>query len=148
MKKIVIVGAGIAGLTLALTLHSRGLAVRVFEAAPRIEPLGVGLNIQPYAVRVLHELGLLETLARQSITTKEMVFFTRYGQRIYSLPLGKYGGHNFPQLSIHRGILQLALLKAATERLGPDFLVNGHSFVSCTQNRRSVNAVFSGAPGG
>lgn len=148
MKKIVVVGAGIAGLTLALTLHSRGLAVRVFEAAPRIEPLGVGLNIQPYAVRVLHELGLLETLARQSITTKEMVFFTRYGQRIYALPLGKYGGHNFPQLSIHRGILQLALLKAATERLGPDFLVNGHSFVSCTQNRRSVHAVFSGAPGG
>ncbi|MBF3727614.1 NAD(P)-binding protein, partial [Burkholderia pseudomallei] len=42
MKKIVVVGAGIAGLTLALTLHSRGLAVRVFEAAPRIEPLGVG----------------------------------------------------------------------------------------------------------
>ncbi|AOJ84674.1 monooxygenase [Burkholderia savannae] len=145
MKKIVIVGAGIAGLTLALSLHARGLSVKVFEAAPRIEPVGVGINIQPYATQVLHELGLLETLARQSVTTKEMVFFTRHGQRIHSLPLGKYGGHDFPQLSIHRGILQLVLLKAATERLGPDFLVTGHSFISLAQNERSVKAIFSSA---
>jgi 5-methylphenazine-1-carboxylate 1-monooxygenase len=138
MKQIVIVGAGIAGLTLALSLHAKGVAVKVFEAAPRIEPLGVGINIQPYAASVLDELGLLETLADQAVTTREMAFYTRHGQRIYSLPLGKYAGNAYPQLSIHRGVLQLALLKAATERLGPGFLTTGHAFSSFTQDERKV----------
>ncbi|WP_126284463.1 flavin-dependent oxidoreductase [Burkholderia stagnalis] len=142
MKQIVIAGAGIAGLTLALSLHARGVAVKVFEAAPRIEPLGVGINIQPYASGVLHELGLLDALADQAVTTREMVFYTQHGQRIYSLPLGKYAHHAFPQLSIHRGMLQLALLNAAFERLGPDFLITGHAFSAFTQDARKVTAEF------
>ncbi|WP_191832777.1 FAD-dependent monooxygenase [Pseudomonas fluorescens] len=140
MNGIIIIGAGIAGLTLALSLHAKGLRVRVIEAAPNLQPLGVGINIQPYATRVLSELGLLETLQRQAITTQEMVFFNRYGQRIYSLPLGLNAEHDYPQLSIHRGVLQNTLLEAAYERLGPDFLITGHSLLSASQDQHSVKA--------
>ena len=74
--EILIVGGGIAGLTLALSLHQAGIAVRVYEAVPDLRPLGVGINLQPTAVRELSELGLGEELARSGIATRELRFAT------------------------------------------------------------------------
>jgi 2-polyprenyl-6-methoxyphenol hydroxylase-like FAD-dependent oxidoreductase len=45
-------------LTLALCHHAAGLDVQVFEAASRIDALGLGINLQPNAVGELTELGL------------------------------------------------------------------------------------------
>ncbi|PQM64578.1 MAG: flavin-dependent oxidoreductase, partial [Rhodobacteraceae bacterium] len=58
---ILISGAGIAGLSLGLTLHQIGIPFKIFESAKEIQPLGVGVNIQPNAVRELFELGISET---------------------------------------------------------------------------------------
>ena len=55
---IIIVGAGIGGLTLALTFHQIGVSCVVLEQAPALGPLGVGINIQPNAVRELYDLGI------------------------------------------------------------------------------------------
>ncbi|MEM7026209.1 MAG: FAD-dependent monooxygenase, partial [Pseudomonadota bacterium] len=60
---VLIAGGGIAGLTLALTCHQIGVRCRVFEAARVLEPLGVGINLQPNAVRELFDLGLEQELA-------------------------------------------------------------------------------------
>ena len=54
---VLIAGGGIGGLTLALALHARGIPCRVFEAAPEIRPLGVGINLLPHAMRELAALG-------------------------------------------------------------------------------------------
>src|SRR5262249_3638200 len=59
---VVIVGAGIGGLTLALMLHRRRLACEVYEASPRMRKLGVGINVLPHAIAELGELGLLQRL--------------------------------------------------------------------------------------
>ena len=56
--EIAIVGGGIVGLALALSLHQRGLACRVYEAAPDIRELGVGITLLPHAMRELTALGL------------------------------------------------------------------------------------------
>ena len=56
--EVVIVGAGIGGLTLGLALHRAGIPCRIFESAPEIKPLGVGINILPHASRELIALGL------------------------------------------------------------------------------------------
>ncbi len=61
---VLIVGAGVGGLTLALSLHQVGISCRVFEAAPEVHPLGVGINLLPHAMRELTELGLADMLAR------------------------------------------------------------------------------------
>ena len=52
---VLIIGAGVGGLTLALELHERGIACRVFEAAPEVRPLGVGINLLPHAVKEFGE---------------------------------------------------------------------------------------------
>ncbi|MGA8048858.1 MAG: FAD-dependent monooxygenase, partial [Burkholderiales bacterium] len=117
--EILIVGGGIGGLVLALSLHQAGVACRVFEAAPEIRPLGVGINLLPHAVRELTELGLQERLAQVAVATREVVFCNRFGQFIFREPRGRFAGYDWPQFSIHRGDLHAALVAALRERLGP-----------------------------
>ncbi|MEZ0601205.1 flavin-dependent oxidoreductase [Paraburkholderia sp. IW21] len=150
MKKdsgVVIVGAGIGGLTLALTLHKAGIASRIFEAAPEIRPLGVGINLLPHATRELAELDLLAELAAVGVTTQESVFFNRHGQLIYREPAGRFAGYDHPQFSIHRGDLQSVLLKAVLERLGPDSVVTDRRCISATQDENGAIARFTDSAG-
>jgi 2-polyprenyl-6-methoxyphenol hydroxylase-like FAD-dependent oxidoreductase len=116
--EVAIIGAGIGGLTLALALHRSGISPRVFEAAPEIRPVGLGINLLPHATRELASLGLEEALARAAVTTREAVFFNRFGQLIHREPLGRFAGYEWPQFSIHRGDLHQVLLDAFNARVG------------------------------
>ncbi|NMJ39872.1 flavin-dependent oxidoreductase [Roseomonas sp. JC162] len=116
--RVLIAGGGIGGLTLALSLHQAGIDCEVFEQAPEIRPLGVGINVLPHAMRELTELGLQERVAGAGIVTQELAYANRLGQMIWSEPRGRLAGYSWPQVSIHRGYLHLELLAAAQERLG------------------------------
>lgn len=131
--RVAIVGAGIGGLVLALELHRAGISCRVYEAAPQIRPLGVGINILPHATGVLGRLGLEPALAEIAVTTKEAVFYNRFGQFIHSEPSGRYAGYDTPQFSVHRGDLQQVLLDTVLERLGSDAVVTDHRCDSVDQ---------------
>jgi len=120
---VVIIGAGIGGLTLGLMLHRAGISCRIFEAASELKPVGVGINILPHASRELCGLGLEDALASVSIVTRELCFYNRYGQYIHSEPAGRYAGYDVPQFSIHRGDLQMVLLDAFIARAGADRVV-------------------------
>ena len=141
--EIAIVGAGIGGLVLALELHRVGLRCTVYEAAEDISPLGVGINLLPHSTRVLHDLGLEEDLAAVAVTTKDSVYYNRFGQFIYSEPAGRYAGHAFPQFSIYRPDLQAILLKAVRERLGKSAVLTNHRCMSFAQHENRVTLQFT-----
>jgi 2-polyprenyl-6-methoxyphenol hydroxylase-like FAD-dependent oxidoreductase len=122
---VLIVGGGIGGLTVALSLHQIGVGCRVFESVSVPRPLGVGINLLPHAVRELTELGLESALAETGIPTAELAYYNKRGQRIWSEARGREAGYNWPQFSIHRGLLQLVLLEAARERLGAHNILTG-----------------------
>ena len=118
--EIAIVGAGIGGLAAALSLHETGFAVRVFESVREPKPLGVGINLLPHAVRELDELGLRASLEAAGVSCGELAYYTKRGQRIWAEPRGLRAGYRWPQISIHRGALQMLLLDAARARIGAD----------------------------
>lgn len=139
---VLIIGGGIAGLTTALSLHQIGVECRVFESVPSIEPLGVGINTLPHAVRELTELGLADTLAATAVPTAELAYYSARGQRIWSEPRGLAAGYHWPQFSIHRGELQMILLAATQQRLGADAVVTGHHLARWEETPTGVRAHF------
>ncbi|SNT17050.1 2-polyprenyl-6-methoxyphenol hydroxylase [Streptosporangium subroseum] len=140
--EVLIVGAGIAGLVLALELHDAGIGCRVYEAVPEIGAVGVGINLLPHATRVLHRLGLADELGRAGILTEESVFFNRFGQLIYREPSGRQAGYEYPQYSIHRGDLHDVLLGAVRERLGEGAVLLDRRCVRVEQDENAATAYF------
>jgi len=128
--KICIVGAGIGGCVAALSLSESGHDVEVYESVSRLSPLGVGINLLPHAVQVLEGLGLSARLESLGVATRELLYFNRHGQRIWGEPRGKFAGYPVPQISIHRGVLQMELFAAVQRRLGATRIHAGHRFVS------------------
>ena len=144
MDDVIIVGAGIGGLTLALMLHERGIGCRVYEAAPRIQPIGVGISLLPHASKELGLLGLTDSLAAVAVTTRESCFFNRFGQFVYSEPVGRYAGYDWPQFQIHRGDLQQVLYRAFLDRVadGSERVLTGHCCTGTGSNARAATAHF------
>jgi len=148
MDEVIIVGAGIGGLTLGLALHRAGMACRVYESAAELKAVGVGINLLPHATRELAALGLEDALTRAAIETRDATFFNRFGQLIYQEPLGRAAGYDHPQLSIHRGDLQMVLLDAFRTRVGADRIITNSHCVGVAQDDAGVSVTFSDGPGG
>jgi len=144
---ILISGAGIGGLTLALSLHQVGIPCRIFEAVAQIKPLGVGINLQPSAVRELAELGLLAELDKIALRTEEVVYASAQGGQIWSEPRGMKAGYKWPQFSIHRGHLQMLLLKTVRERLGDDAIGTGAEVTDWTDTPEGLEIVITDPAG-
>jgi len=140
--KITIAGAGIGGLTAAMCLHRAGFEVEVFEAVSELRPLGVGINIQAGAVRILAGLGLEPALAATGIETRELRYANRHGQTIWADPRGRHAGLPWPQFSIHRGELQMILFEAAQHMLGPDRIKFGRRIADFERRGSKVFARF------
>src|SRR6266702_3878755 len=142
MDDIIIVGAGIGGLTLGLALHAAGIPCRIFESAAEIRPIGVGINLLPHAVKELAALGLENALELAAVKTTDATFFNRFGQLIYQEPLGRAAGYDHPQFSIHRGDLQMVLLEAFRARAGADRLTTNRHCVGVAQDETGVAVSF------
>jgi len=148
MDDIIIVGAGIGGLTLGLALQRAGIPCRIFESAPEIKAIGVGINLLPHATKELAALGLEDALARVAIETTDATFFNRFGQLIYQEPLGRAAGYDHPQFSIHRGDLQMVLRDAFCARAGAERLITGRHCLGVEQDETGVTVNFADGPSG
>ena len=145
---VLIAGGGIAGLSLALTLHQIGVRAQVFESARQMRPLGVGVNLQPNAVRELFDLGLgAEVLDRVGVPAQEWALVGLNGREVYAEPRGRYAGYHWPQYAVHRGAFHMALYQAVVDRLGADAVVLGAKVTGYTQTDAGVSAQITHADG-
>ena len=140
--EVAIVGGGICGLSLALNLKERGIACRVYERAPEIKPLGVGITLLPHAMREFSALGLGDELLKAGIENRECCFFNRFGQLIYREERGKFAGYPFPEVGIHRGNLHVILHQAVQKRLGLDAVITDCECVGVDQDERGATVHF------
>ena len=140
--EIAIVGGGIVGLGLALSLHQRGLTCRVYEAAPEVKELGVGITLLPHAMTELARLGLQQTLEPLGIENRESCFFNRFGQLIYKEPRGRFAGYSVPELGMHRGRLHRVLYEAAQQRLGAERILTDRRCTGLEQDETGVTLHF------
>ena len=139
---IAIVGGGIAGLALALGLHRHGISAKIYEAAPQMAEIGVGITLLPHGMRELATLGLADAMLDAGIENRESAFFNRFGQKLFAEPRGKFAGYPQPEVGIHRGRLHGILLAAVRERLGPEAVASDHQFVSLEQSDTGVTLHF------
>ena len=118
---VIIAGGGIGGLATALTLHQIGVTCVVYESAREMRPLGVGVNIQPNAVRELYDLGIgagdLDTVG---VPAKEWALVGLNGADIYSEARGILAGYAWPQYAVHRGLFHMLLHDRFVSRAGAD----------------------------
>jgi len=140
--EVLIVGGGIAGLATALSLHAEGIDVAVRESVPEIQPLGVGINLLPHAIRELDALGVLDELESVGIASTTLAYFSARGQLIWEESRGRAAGYQWPQLSLHRGTLQMALHDTAVERLGADRVVPGRHLTAIDHHDSGATAHF------
>jgi len=118
---VIIAGGGIGGLALALTLHQIGVHCLVIEQVREMKPLGVGINLQPNAVRELMELGFTEAeLDEFGVPAREWALVGMNGQEIYAESRGRLAGYNWPQYAAHRGAFHMALYERFRRLAGDD----------------------------
>jgi len=142
-QPVIIIGAGIGGLVTALSLHAAGIACDIYESVDEIRPLGVGINLLPHATRELAALGVLDELLTLAIQPTTLRYFTRRGQQIWSEPRGLAAGYHWPQLSIHRGLLQTTLLAITKARIGADHIHTGYHLTALDSDDHGATAHFS-----
>jgi 2-polyprenyl-6-methoxyphenol hydroxylase-like FAD-dependent oxidoreductase len=117
---VIIAGGGIGGLATALTLHQIGVPCLILESVREMRPLGVGINLQPNAVRELYDLGITEAeLDEVGVPAREWALVGLNGNDVYSETRGRLAGYQWSQYAVHRGRLQMLMYDKLIERLGP-----------------------------
>jgi 2-polyprenyl-6-methoxyphenol hydroxylase-like FAD-dependent oxidoreductase len=114
-RSVIIAGAGIGGLTAALTIARRGFPVFLFEQAQHLEEIGAGVQLSPNAARILLSLGLGEALQPYVVAPEELrVMDAASGRLLARAPLGTVAAQRYgaPYWVIHRGDLQAVLVNA------------------------------------
>ena len=142
IAKVLVVGGGIAGLTLAAALRRCGIGVDVVELAARWNVLGVGISLTGPTLRALQSIGLIDECVGAAFGFDRIVFADAAGRQFAELNMPRLCGPDFPAtVAIARSALHDVLIRAA-ERLGASIAL-GATVSSLEQDGRTVEVVFS-----
>ena len=145
---VIIAGGGIGGLATALTLEQIGVPCVVYEAVREMRPLGVGINLQPNAVRELYDLGIGPAeMDRVGLPAREWALVGLNGHYIYSETRGREAGYNWPQYAVHRGHFHMLLHETFVARAGRDAVKLGARVTGYEETPDGVTARIEHADG-
>ncbi len=113
MKKVIIIGGGIAGLTTALALHQKSIEFEVYEAVPELKTVGAGISLAGNAMRELHKLGVGEDVKKRGHIIHSMKITDATGKMISEMDAEKLSvSYGLDNVAIHRAELHESLLKS------------------------------------
>jgi 2-polyprenyl-6-methoxyphenol hydroxylase-like FAD-dependent oxidoreductase len=137
VSDVVIAGAGIGGLTLAVALQRRGSRVRVFERANQLTAAGAGIALPANGVKALQKLGLDAAVTRAGMVVERAVILDWRGRQLGSEVdlTDVYRSMGASLVALHRGRLHAVLLDA----VGGGVVTTGAQVTSFDQNRESVH---------
>lgn len=135
--RVLVIGAGIGGLTAAITLRLAGFTVEVFERAAELKEIGAGIGLSANATRVLQRLSLMQQIVDRGTVIKSVESYTSCGSRLSNMPLNLT---DVPAVCLHRAELQQTLLSA----LPPACVHRGEEFVRLEMTSDGVTACFAG----
>ena len=144
-KHIAIIGAGIGGMTAAVTLAKKGVKVSIFEQAPELSEVGAGLTITPNATKGLMYLGLEKQMKEVGMAhSQQGVRHFETGEMIVPLERGekmleKYGAY---QLQAHRADVHNVLIDELKLHDSNTIYTN-HELIDLNEKNNSVELVFS-----
>ena len=142
IRNVLVVGGGIAGLTLAVALRRRGIGVDIVELAPRWNVLGVGISLTGPTLRALKSIGLIDECVGVAFGFDRIVFADATGSQFGELNMPRLSGPEYPAtVAIARSALHNVLIGAA-ERLGASVAL-GTTVASLDQTEHAVEVVFS-----
>jgi len=140
MKKGIIIGAGIGGLTSAIALLKKGIEVTVFEQAAQLNEVGAGLWVAPNGMKVFHQLQLAEEIIQSGTILEKIEVLDWNGSTISSIIGDKIRSkHQFATTAIHRASLQKILYR----QLPAEKVVLNKKFISFEQDSEKITAIFA-----
>ncbi|KAL4930297.1 FAD-dependent oxidoreductase [Aspergillus undulatus] len=114
-SKVAIVGAGLSGLTLALSLHSQNIPCTIYESRPAPLDIGGAIMLSPNALHILDNLGVYEQIRSQGYTFEKLYFHTEDDEPVDEYEFGGVEKYGYPGLRIYRRILIAELSKVVAE---------------------------------
>lgn len=126
-RQVIIAGAGIAGLTAALSFAVRGYPVRIFERAPKLEESGAGIQLSPNATRILDRLGVLSALRLTAVRPTAVIIRDAASlAELGRVPLGAAADQRWraPYITLRRSDLQAALLAHVAREPGIELVTD------------------------
>jgi 2-polyprenyl-6-methoxyphenol hydroxylase-like FAD-dependent oxidoreductase len=136
---ILIIGAGIAGLTTAIALKQKGIEFLVVEAVPEIKGLGAGISLAGNAMRVLKNLGVDEDVKNKGHQITSMVIQDKTGKYISAMDAEKLSNqYGLDNVAIHRGALHEVLLS----RVDPQKIITGKKAIGFENEHDRVGVFF------
>jgi salicylate hydroxylase len=143
LHPVLIVGAGLSGLTTALALHKLGIPVQVVEQARTLGEVGAGLTLSRGTMRCFDWLGLADAVIAQSEPSVAVPFLHyQTGKQLRAAPpTNAAAPARLTARQLHRADLH-ALLVSALRSRGTDLLL-GHQLTGITQQPQSITAQFS-----
>ncbi len=136
--RILIVGAGIAGLALAKALEQRGMEAELIERQPEVRAAGAGLFLPGNAVRAIARLELFEAVTRKAVPIKRQLILDSGGKVLNEIDTDGFWHDCGPCLSLPRQELQ-EMLEASVKRSTVTF---GRSVAKLAQDSKGCSVTF------